>query len=474
VRVPPDSDLQLYFDAAVPGDTLVLEGKEYRGNFTLPVTTGDQYITVTTDAPLPASGTRIARDAHLPAIIAVGTAPAIKTAAGAHHWWFKGIRFASEKYYSYGVVRLGLADATDVAQQGHDFKLDHCIIHGDAVLGGKRGLELNSGAAEVRDSVIYGFFPGNNSGQDTQALGGWNGPGPFTIVNNYLEASGYPVMFGGAAPKIVGLIPSDIVVHNNHMTRPTEWKGVWPVKNLFELKNARNVDIRYNLFENNWVSAQAGMGILFTVNCDSGKLSLVDNVTFHYNILRNSEGGINILGRYKCGDGTYVGPASNIDIGYNLLEQISNKEGTTSGRSFQVLSDARNVKIRNNTVYTPSGTQQTMLSLDGAVSTGFVFANNVLGPARYGVMGSGKSEGIPSLDTFTPGAVFTGNVLVGRKASLYPPGNFFPATVDDVGFIDYSQGYYALSPSSPYLGKGANMTVIEQVRQAVPAGRMVQ
>jgi hypothetical protein len=216
------------------------------------------------------------------------------------------------------------------------------------------------------------------------------------------------------------------------------------------------------------------MGILFTVNCDSGKLSLVDNVTFHYNILRNSEGGINILGRYKCSDGTYVGPASNIDIGYNLLEQISNKEGTTSGRSFQVLSDARNVKIRNNTVYTPSGTQQTMLSLDGAVSTGFVFANNVMGPARYGVMGSGKSEGIPSLDTFTPGAVFTGNVLVGRKATLYPPGNFFPATVDDVGFIDYSQGYYALSPSSPYLGKGANMTVIEQVRQAVPAGRMVQ
>jgi hypothetical protein len=469
VRVPPDGDLQLYFDAAVPGDTLVLEGKEYRGNFTLPVTTGDQYITVTTDAPLPASGTRIARDAHLPAIIAVGTAPAIKTAAGAHHWHFKGVRFASEKYYNYVIMQLGLATGTGVSQQGHHFIIEHCIVHADPVLGGKRGIELNSAYVDVVDSYIYGFFPGNNSGQDTQALGGWNGPGPFTIINNYLEASGYPVMFGGAKPAIVGLVPADIVVRNNHMTRPMSWKGVWPVKNLFELKNARNVAIEYNVFENNWVSAQAGMGILFTVNCDSGSASRIENVTFRSNVLRNSEGGVNIMGQQKCSDGNYA-LLSGVTIEHNLLENITNKPGTTSGRAFQVLSNATNVAIRSNTV-SKSG---SLMMLDGAASTGLVFANNVMGPAYYGVVGSGKTEGTVSLDYYAPGYVFTGNVLTGKKASLYPPGNFFPATVDDVGFIDYSEGYYALSPSSPYLGKGANMRVIEQVRQAVPAGRMVQ
>jgi hypothetical protein len=279
-------------------------------------------------------------------------------------------------------------------------------------------------------------------------------------------------MLGGAAPKIVGLIPSDIVVHNNHMTRPMSWKGVWPVKNLFELKNARNVDIQYNLFENNWVSAQAGMGVLFTVNCDSGSASRVENVTFAHNVLRNSEGGVNIMGQQKCSDGNYA-LLSGVTIENNLLEAITSKSGSSSGRAFQVLSNASTVTIRNNTIYTPSG-QSTVLSLDGVSSPGFVFTGNISGPSWYGVMGSGKGEGIASLDYFTPGAVFMGNVLVGRKASLYPAGNSFPATVADVGFLDYAAGNYALAADSPYLGSGANMAIIDKVRVDVPAGRMVQ
>jgi hypothetical protein len=44
----------------------------------------------------------------------------------------------------------------------------------------------------------------------------------------------------------------------------------WSVKNLLELKNARRVTIRGNVLENNWVSAQAGFAILFTVRNEDG------------------------------------------------------------------------------------------------------------------------------------------------------------------------------------------------------------
>lgn len=55
-------------------------------------------------------------------------------------------------------------------------------------------------------------------------------------------------------------------------TIPLRWKpdepafeGIdWVVKNLLELKNARNVVIDGNVFEHNWADDQNGFAILFT------------------------------------------------------------------------------------------------------------------------------------------------------------------------------------------------------------------
>ena len=57
-----------------------------------------------------------------------------------------------------------------------------------------------------------------------------------------------------------------------------------------------------------------------------------------------------------------------------------------------------------------------------------------------------------TLDTFYVAPVFTGNVLVGRTTADYSgyPGNFFPATEAEVGFVDLARGNYRLGPASPY------------------------
>ena len=53
---------------------------------------------------------------------------------------------------------------------------------------------------------------------------------------NYLEAAAENIMFGGAPPYIQNLVPSDIVVRRNHLTKPLAWRTQnWLVKNLFEL-----------------------------------------------------------------------------------------------------------------------------------------------------------------------------------------------------------------------------------------------
>ena len=48
-------------------------------------------------------------------------------------------------------------------------------------------------------------------------------------------------MFGGADPSIRDLVPSDITIRGNHITRPLEWKGKWQVKNLLETKSVRRM-----------------------------------------------------------------------------------------------------------------------------------------------------------------------------------------------------------------------------------------
>ena len=57
-------------------------------------------------------------------------------------------------------------------------------------------------AYALLDAVIDSYLSeAHVVGFDSQAICGVNGPGPFKIVNNYLEGSGENVMFGGADPR---------------------------------------------------------------------------------------------------------------------------------------------------------------------------------------------------------------------------------------------------------------------------------
>lgn len=73
----------------------------------------------------------------------------------------------------------------------------------------------------IRNSHIAGI---RAVGMDTQAIGGWNGPGPLLIENNYLEAAGENFMLEGADPAIPNLVTEDVVIRRNYFTRPLSWR----------------------------------------------------------------------------------------------------------------------------------------------------------------------------------------------------------------------------------------------------------
>ncbi len=320
ITVPRGGDFQQALNLADSGDTITLAaGAVYEGNFTLPEKTGTSYVTITTSqaGSLPTEGQRItpALAGHLPKIVSPTRFPAaITSGPGAKHYILRGLEVTIVSgAYSGDLIVLGSPNDTDPTTFANDIIVDQCYIHGDANAGGKRGIALNGINIVVKNSYFSNF---KSNFQDAQALAGWYGPGPFQIVNNYLEGD-QGIIFGGAAPKLAGTVPSNIQIKHNYIRHPLSWQHVWPVKNLLELKNAEYVTISDNILENNWVSAQNGYGVLFTVRtCEAGNYSWaeVDHVTFTYNLIRNSVQGVNILGtdnvRQKCGGGV-AGLTSN-------------------------------------------------------------------------------------------------------------------------------------------------------------------
>ena len=79
---------------------------------------------------------------------------------------------------------------------------------------------------------------------------------------------------------------------------PTSTGTAWMVKNLFELKSARNVFVDGNVFENHWKADRPGWAIVLTPRNSGGACTwcVVEHVTFPYNLFTNLAGGINMTG----------------------------------------------------------------------------------------------------------------------------------------------------------------------------------
>jgi hypothetical protein len=177
------------------------------------------------DATLPGPRQRVtpATAARFARIVSSNSAAALRTAPGAHHWLLKFLEFPANKDGYGDIIQLGDgSDAqNDPAQVAYEIELDRVYVHGDRVQGQKRGIALNGRAITIRNSYVSDI---KAVGVDTQAIGGWNGPGPFVIENNYLEATGEVFLLGGSDPAIPNLVSTDVTVRFNHMTRPLSWR----------------------------------------------------------------------------------------------------------------------------------------------------------------------------------------------------------------------------------------------------------
>ena len=380
--------------------------------------------------------------------------------------------------------------------------VDRSWLHGTVHDETQNGIRLNGvNYGAVVDSYLNDFHctAGTGTCTDSHAIGGGIGDhqdGPFKIENNFLEASGEAILLGGGAGTTT---PADIEVRRNHFFKPWPWMPGNPnfvgaadghpfiVKNHFELKNAMRVLVEANLMENNWGGFTQGgyavglgpknpinrAGLLVCPMCQ------VTDITIRYVHIVHTGAGIVMATAISGHDGN-GGPAlagTRWSIHDVVLEDI-NKDYVGSGTLFELLNrwpinPLNTITINHVTGFPDAGSHMMTL---GNLSTlpsmyGLVFTNNIILTGMYPVWGTGGGptacayRGSPATkiaNCFTT-YTFSNNALVAPPRvdppSAWPSGNFFPASPDAVGFVNYKEGGgadYQLHANSPYANAGTD------------------
>jgi hypothetical protein len=312
---------------------------------------------------------------------------------------------------------VGDFECTDADLQPHNVTFEGVEIRAGSK-GGHRGFVLHGAGITVNNCRVTGFW---EVGRDSQAVWMHNGPGPYTITNNYLEASGEIILTGGAPIKIPNCIPSDILIDGNTCFKPEAWKSQSPppqVKNSIELKLGKRVVISNNVCDGNWDEAQDGSVIVITVRNQDGDnpWAIVDDVTITGNTTRRCPKGfgVSILGR---DDEHPSQQTQTLTIDHNVFEDSPNGIRVLNGV-------ATALQIFNNTsAAVKSNFLQFSDDHKPPIKSPLTYRDNVTKQGDYGISGDGTSNGTPALEKFCTAIDFNGNYLERDPARPCPvPG----------------------------------------------------
>jgi hypothetical protein len=358
----------------------------------------------------------------------------------------------------------------------------------------------------VINSYVSGFNCVARTGKctDASAVGGGNGDTPtgtFKIVNNFLEASGQNVFFGGSGATVN---PTDLEIRRNHLFRPMTWKegeaGYTPapsgapyiVKNNFEVKNAQRLLFEANLLENSWGGfSQTGYSILLNPRNQGNRCPKcqVTDVTIRYNRIRNVGGVFSISNSLSKAGGaaTDGGRYSIHDV---VADNVHQEDFRGHGNLLALLCNRpplHDVQLEHITAFVP-GVLVTFINkgdkLENFSLTDSVMSAGELRPSLASA-GGGKANCAARTQKLGAEAVlkecfasykFEKNLIIGGRGS-WPPGNIGVSSREAAGIrsdlrlcAEKGPGCAKASPGAHAARDGRDMGADVQAIEAAVAG----
>ena len=389
------------------------------------------------------TGVRVTGSERLPIIKPATTNQSvIHVHSRAAKWVFQGLEVTTDQALAKGPMALVFVGEFISERQLSDLPKDihfsHMDVHGWLMQDTRRGWVLNGQSHVVRDSRCTEIHERNS---DSQCVLSYNGPGPFLIDNNVLEAASENIMWGGGDPTIPGLVPCDITVRNNWIAKPAAWKsigtptqaGSYLIKLLYESKNSCRSLIEGNHFDGVWQDGQMGYAVWLKSVNQSGtcRWCRTTDVTFQNNTFKNVGAGFAFSGAPE--QHPVDTALSRVLVTGNWIENINVQPYSGDSRPILLNVNARDVSFLRNTWTGGSFPKDAIifdLTSGQKAVTNFRFEDNVIPTAQYGVGATAIGEGTVALNAGVGGTwTFLRNTFVGNQRNNYPVTTRFASTL---------------------------------------------
>jgi hypothetical protein len=557
---------QQALNSARCGDTIILDaGVVYKprgDSFVLPKKpacsgSDSDYIKIQTSnlEGIAAEGQRIDPAKHaaaMPKLVGTSGNFVMVAEKGAHHFKLIGIEITTAgNKFSPDLINLGSYFTREERLATNHFVFDRVFLHAPETTPANlfpttversvgRGIAMGVAHVSLIDSYVAGFcgkYPkgSDNAGQNIDSYGVYSdaGPGPYRIINNYIEAQFNNVFIGGAGmgttntatisnttgssatfTNVANLAVGDLVamsyssctpgsgpyakpwqtgrvtaingnqvnfeivkaqyscergvpdnggtarwkgdlienveISHNTLNKPDVWNPFSDPKGWIEAKLVKNLTI-----DGNDMYSGVGSTIMLTVRNQDGATpwSTIEDVTITNNRVRGYKWGFSLL----MSDNEQPSmSAKNILIRNNLFYEP--RPAPNSAVNFLQLVGGHNLRIEHNTLVQPG----SPVVSDWPTSD-FVFKDNIVASYQYGMQCTVAPN---TLSTCWPGLLMKGNVIIdtrwdkgdGAISNLYPLGNLFVNSVQDIGFVDAANGNYQLAPTSKMRGRASDRT----------------
>lgn len=416
----------------------------------------------------------------------------------------------------YRLIGLEITRPTDgnwydalVGFAGSHIILDRDWIHGDPTDDTTHLVQTDAGADHV--AIVDSYMTDAHCKTTPEVCSDaqdWSDGGHGTFMkayNNFMEASGENIMFGGGAADV---ITSDVEIRLNHLFKPLTWNPLdksfigtkFTVKNNFELKEGQRVLVEGNIMENTWGGfTQIGANILLTPMNQSATdgrslcpMCFVADVTLRYNYVLHGAQGLQIMSSrnergawsmggynysihdvvfdgmqysecYKCGNFL-----NELGTGYRagdpppaagVLHDVTISHLTIVNTGF--LANAKTATGFMEMSGPPAGNRTATPQIDNFQVTNSIADAGTSGAYPTGGGSNNCSEDKKTVEDMVAAcwrgaSSLSGNLFVtdhAASALVLPSGNFKTSAWSDVGFVNFNGGdggNYQLLQSSQY------------------------